>query len=111
MNAGGADWASLEGPLAKWIALCPPCRRCAIPPRRPAFSVRTQRALKVFVTGGNGFIGSVVVRLLHAAGHTVRVLVRPAANTRRIDAVPHECVVGDVRNGACCGGRSKVRTP
>ena len=62
--------------------------------------VRTQRALKVFVTGGNGFIGSVVVRLLHAAGHTVRVLVRPAANTQRIDAIPAERVVGDVRDGA-----------
>jgi dihydroflavonol-4-reductase len=61
---------------------------------------RTQRSLKVFVTGGNGFIGSVVVRLLHAAGHTVRLLVRPAANTERIDSVPAERVVGDVRDGA-----------
>ena len=65
---------------------------------------RTQRSLKVFVTGGNGFIGSVVVRLLHAAGHTVRLLVRPAANTEHIDSVPVERVVGDVRDGACCGG-------
>ena len=73
--------------------------------------VRTQRALKVFVTGGNGFIGSVVVRLLHAAGHTVRVLVRPAANTERIDAIPVERVVGDVRDTLCCGGHSMARTP
>ncbi len=61
--------------------------------------IRTQRSLKVFVTGGNGFIGSVVVRLLHAAGHTVRLLVRPQANTTRIDSVPGERVVGDVRDG------------
>src|SRR5580698_10152763 len=61
---------------------------------------RTQRSLKVFVTGGNGFIGSVVVRLLQAAGHTVRLLVRPAANTQRIDTIPQERVVGDVRDAA-----------
>ncbi|HTU27418.1 MAG TPA: NAD-dependent epimerase/dehydratase family protein [Pirellulales bacterium] len=75
-----------------------------LPLRDPAqpsrLGFRTERALKVFVTGGNGFIGSVVVRLLHAAGHTVRVLVRPQANTERIAAVPVERVVGDVRDGA-----------
>jgi dihydroflavonol-4-reductase len=54
--------------------------------------------MTVFVTGGNGFIGSVVVRTLVAEGHEVRCLVRPTSRTHRIDAIKCERVEGDVRD-------------
>jgi len=54
--------------------------------------------MKVFVTGGNGFIGSRVVRQLHADGHQVRCLLRESSKTHRIDEVPFERHIGDVRD-------------
>jgi dihydroflavonol-4-reductase len=52
----------------------------------------------VFVTGGNGFIGSVVVGKLAEAGWTVRCLLRPRSDTTRIEAWPWERVEGDLRD-------------
>ena len=52
----------------------------------------------VFVTGGNGFIGSVVVGKLAEAGWTVRCLLRPKSDTTRIAAWPWQRVEGDVRD-------------
>ena len=54
----------------------------------------------VFVTGGNGFIGSVVVGKLAGAGWTVRCLLRPTSDTTRIAAWPWQRVEGDVRDPA-----------
>ena len=56
--------------------------------------------MKVFVTGGNGFIGSVVVRSLVHSGHAVVCLLRAHSRTDRIDGLPFSRVLGDVRDPA-----------
>ena len=53
--------------------------------------------MRVFVTGGNGFIGSRVVETLHEQGHEVRCLLRNSSRTHRIDSIPFERHVGDIR--------------
>ena len=52
------------------------------------------------VTGATGFIGANIVRALLDEGEAVRVLVRGRSDTRNVDGLPVEMVIGDVRDVA-----------
>lgn len=54
--------------------------------------------MAILVTGGNGFVGSAVVRTLIERGHAVRCLLRPTSVTDRIEGLPFERTLGDVRD-------------
>jgi nucleoside-diphosphate-sugar epimerase len=54
------------------------------------------RMVKCFVTGGTGFIGSHIVRLLTKRNHSVDVLVRKTSSMDLIQDLPVSKVVGDV---------------
>lgn len=54
--------------------------------------------MRVFVTGSNGFIGSVVSRQLVEKGHELRCLLRTSSDTTRLCGIPYEKVYGDVTN-------------
>jgi uncharacterized protein YbjT (DUF2867 family) len=52
--------------------------------------------MKVFVTGGTGFIGPKVVHAMRARGHGVRALVRERARGRQLESWGVELAEGDV---------------
>lgn len=59
------------------------------------------RAAPVVVTGAAGLVGVQVCHQLAARGWTVRAVVhRPDAALRRLSAIPHQTVVGDIRDPA-----------
>lgn len=52
--------------------------------------------MKALVTGATGFIGSHLVEQLHAKGYEIRTLVRKTSDTKWIDHMPVERVVGSL---------------
>lgn len=64
------------------------------------------------VTGGTGFIGGRLAEALSASGRRVRCLVRATSNTRALEALGAECVVGDLQDEAslraACAGVDEV---
>jgi dihydroflavonol-4-reductase len=61
---------------------------------------RDDPIMKTLVTGGTGFVGANVVRMLIQRGTEVRALVRPRSDTRNLDQLDVELVAGDLRD---CG--------
>lgn len=61
--------------------------------------------MKALVTGGAGFVGSTLVRLLVSEGHEVTVLDSFVSGYRsNLFSVPiHDLVVGDVRDALTVG--------
>ena len=54
--------------------------------------------VRCFVTGGTGFVGSHIVRLLTIKNHEVSILVRENSNLDLIEGLPYGKALGDVTN-------------
>ncbi|HEY9637739.1 MAG TPA: hopanoid-associated sugar epimerase [Coleofasciculaceae cyanobacterium] len=55
-------------------------------------------AIRAFVTGGTGFIGANLVRLLLQEGYEVRALVRPSSRLDNLQGLEVEIVKGDLND-------------
>lgn len=52
---------------------------------------------KALITGGTGFIGSHIARVLVEQGHTIRILHRENSKLTALDGIPHESAIGGLR--------------
>ena len=55
-------------------------------------------AIRVFVTGGTGFIGANLIRLLLQEGYAVRALVRPTSRWDNLQGLAVETVSGELND-------------
>ena len=53
-------------------------------------------AVRIFVTGGSGYIGRALCRRLAAEGHELAVLVRPTSDTAALAELGVELFIGDI---------------
>jgi dihydroflavonol-4-reductase len=56
--------------------------------------------LKALVTGGTGFVGSHIVRVLNEAGHSARVLHRKSSKLDALEGLTYESALGDILDDA-----------
>ena len=54
--------------------------------------------MKAFVTGGTGFVGANLIRLLLKQGYEVRALVRNSSNLDNLESLNIEIVTGDLND-------------
>ena len=54
--------------------------------------------MKCFVTGGTGFVGANLIRLLLQHGHEVKALVREHSNLKNLESLEIETVTGDLNS-------------
>jgi dihydroflavonol-4-reductase len=54
--------------------------------------------MKTLITGANGFVGSAVMQQALAAGHDVRILIRPQCDRQNLDGKSVEIFEGDLRD-------------
>lgn len=54
--------------------------------------------MRAFITGGTGFVGANLVRLLCQEGYQVRALVRPQANLDNLKGLDIEIIMGDLND-------------
>ena len=52
--------------------------------------------MRIFITGGTGYIGGALCRRVAAEGHDIRALVRPTSDRQELDDLEIECFEGDI---------------
>ena len=72
------------------------CQECVQIPLRRTFYKSGGLEVRVFITGGSGYIGLELCRRLAAAGHELRCLVRPASHRESLEALGATCFEGDL---------------
>lgn len=60
--------------------------------------------MKIYITGGTGFIGQHLVQCLDKKGHELVCLIRPTSNTDPLQKTGAELVIGDITDKASIQG-------